>query len=199
MMASNKGTKEMLAAEPSLKDQVSKHYEKFFVKFAEIKVLPITDWKIIHILAYACQKYEDYYGLRYSFRFNHPAPSKSFEVYVIKKLANMLSCDPVILKEYLDWVFTDKIIQRKKRITSLNYFAHPDIINDYKFKFLFNKKEITRADQLPTNIVEICSRYTFNIKTYGELAFIKRMPNQDALFNALKDVGFQIDILEKIL
>lgn len=188
----------LLVTELSLKDQVSEHYKKFFGKFDEIDSMAIKEWKVIHLLAYLCKKYEAHYGLKYSFKFNNPAPSKSYEVYQIKKLANMLSSDPQILKDYLDWVFEKKIIEKKKRITSLGYFTHIDIVNDFKFKFLFNKKQIARTDQLPTNISSICARNGFSIKTYGELAFIKRMPNQEKLFDELRSIEFKIDILDKI-
>lgn len=189
---------ELLITELSLKDQVSEHYKKFFSKFGEIDNVEIKDWKVVHLLAYLCKKYETHYGLKYSFKFNNPAPSKSYEVYQIKKLANMLSSDPQILKDYLDWVFEKKIIEKKKRITSLGYFTHIDIVNDFKFKFLFNKKQIARTDHLATNIASICARNGFSIKTYGELAFVKRMPNQDTLFDELKSIGFNIDVLDKI-
>jgi len=184
--------------EPLLTDQVSEHYKKFFNKFSEVDAAPIKEWRVVHLLAYLCKKYEAHYGLKYSFTFNNPAPSKSFEVYQIKKLSNMLSSNPQILKDYIDWVFDKKIIEKKKRITSLGYFTHIDVVNEFKFKFLFNKKQITRTDQLPSNIASICAQHSFTINTYGELAFIKKMPNQDALFDALKIIGFNID-LDKIV
>ncbi len=200
VMMGNKMTKEITTMiDPALTDQVSDHYKRFFAKFSEADIIPVNEWKTVHLLAFICKKYETYYGLSYTFKFNHPAPSKSFEVYVIKKIANMISSDPQILKDYIDWVFKSKIIEKKKRITSLNYFAHPDIVNDFKFKFLFNKKEISRTDQLPNNIASICARNGFKIKTYGELAFVKRMPNQDTLLTELQSVGFQIDTLDKIV
>jgi len=189
---------ELLVNEPLLTDQVSEYYKKFFSKFGEIETVSTKEWKVFHLLAYLCKKYEAYYGLKYSFTFNNPAPSKSYEVYQIKKLSNMLSSDPQILKDYLDWVFEKKIIEKKKRITSLGYFTHIDVVNEFKFKFLFNKKQITRTDALPDNVAIICVKHNFKIKTYGELAFIKRMPNQDTLFNELKAIGFNTD-LDKIL
>lgn len=186
--------------EPSLQDKVSEHYKKFFDKFNDIEHLPPQEWKVVHLLGYLCKKYKDYYGLDYSFRFNNPAPSRSYEVFQIKKLSNMLSSNPEILKNYLDWVFDNKIIEKKKRITSLGYFTHPDIVNEYKFKFLFKKQNsnIVRTDQLPQNVAEICSKYGFDIKTYAELAFIKKMPNQERLFEELKNMNFNTDLLDKI-
>ncbi len=187
-----------LPDEPSLSDAISIHYEKFFAKFKEIDTLPLQEWRTMHILAYICSRYEAYYGLRYTFKFNNPAPTKSYEMHIVRRLSNMLSSDPQILKDYLDWIFKHKIVEKKKRITSLAYFAHTDMVNDYKFKFLFTKKQLTRTDTLPDNVVSICNANGINIKTYGELAFIKQMPEKNALFDALKAVGFQSDILDRI-
>jgi len=64
----------LLVTELSLKDQVSEHYKKFFSKFDEIDTVDIKEWKVIHLLAYLCKKYETYYGLKYSFKFDKPAP-----------------------------------------------------------------------------------------------------------------------------
>lgn len=186
--------------EPSLKDSVSKHYQKFFEKFGEIDTVPLDEWRAVHIIGYLCRKYEEYYGFKYSFKFNNPAPSKSYEVYQINKLSNMLSSDPKILKKYLDWVFEIKVVERKKRITSLGYFTHVDIVNEFKFKYLLNRKNsvVGRSDLLPASIKELCARFGFDIGTYAELAFLKKMPDQTALFNALVDSGFKVDILDKI-
>ncbi len=189
---------ELLVSEPALTDQISEHYKKFFNKFGEVDTVSIKEWKVVHLLAYLCKKYEAHYGLKYSFTFNNPTPSKSYEVYQIKKLANMLSADPQILKNYLDWVFEKKIIEKKKRITSLGYFTHIDIVNDFKFKFLFNKKEILRTDRLEQNIVSICTRHGHHVKTYGDLAFVKRMPNQKSLLDELLNIQFPLDMLDKI-
>jgi len=191
-------TKLHVDKDPLLTDNVSEHYKKFFNKFEEINSLPITEWKVVHLLGYLCAKYEAYYNLKYSFKFNNPAPSKSYEVYQIKKLSNMLSSDPTILKQYLDWVFDKKIIEKNKRITSLGYFTHLDIINEFKFKFLFNKKTIIRTDNLPDSIINICSKYGVSISNYAELAFVKKMPDKSDLINEIKDTGFDLNILDKI-
>lgn len=183
---------------PELTDTVSIHYQKFFNRFAEIETLPVPEWKSIHILAFICKRYEQHYGMKYSFKFDSPIPSKSYEIYQVTKLANQISSQPQILKDYIDWFFTTKIIEKKKRITSLGLLTHTDIVNEFKFKFLFSKKEISRADKLPSNIANACTRHGFEIKTYAELAFIKKMPNQERLFEELKSLNFEVDLLDKI-
>lgn len=185
--------------EIKLTEQVSEHYRKFFNKFNEINTLPITDWNNTHLLAYLCKQYESHYGVKYSFKFNNPAPSKSYEVFQMKKMANMLSSQPQILKDYIDWVFKNKIIEKKKRVTSLAYFTHQDIINDYKFKYLLKLNAApARSDTLPDNVIFICSRHGLDIKTYAELAFAKKMHNKQSLFEELKSANFQVDVLDRI-
>jgi len=184
--------------EPSLSDAISPAYQKFFAKFPEIETLPVEQWRIVHLLAFLCQRYKQYYNLDFTFSFKG-SPSKCREVFEINKLGQMLSSDPKILKDYIGWVFDKKVIERKKRITSLGYFTHPEIVNEYKFKFLFTKKEIKRTDALPANVVDICNQHGFSdITTYMALAFVKKMPNQDKLMLALKEIGFDVEVLDKI-
>lgn len=184
----------------NLEDKISPYYEKFFQKFKEIDILPISEWKAHHLLAYLCQKYEEYYGFRYSFKFDDTSPTKSHEMWQMRKLANMLTADPTVLKQYLDWIFETKIIERKKKITSLGYFTHQDIVNEFKFKFLFNKKELSRADQLPSSVLNLCTTYgKQEVKTYGDLAFAKRLPDMADLIQAIENSGFDLQLLDKVI
>lgn len=192
-------TKIQLEEDTPLDDEVSTQYKKFFDRFSEIENVSLESWKSIHVLAYICKKYREYYGFKYSFRFNNPSPSRSFEIYQIKKLSNMLSANPKILKEYIDWIFDKKIIERKKKVTSLGYFTHQDIVNEFKFNFIFDKKEMSRSDMLPQNVVSICNKYGMdNITTYGHLAFLKKMPNTEPLIQEIAANGFNVEILDRI-
>lgn len=179
-------------------NKLSIHYQKFFDKFNQIETLQVNEWKVVHLLSYLCKRYESYYGLKFTFSLKG-SPSKSREVYEITKLGHQLSTDPIILKHYIDWVFDTKIIERKKRITSLGYFTHTDIVNEYKFKFLFNKKIIGRTDLLPIKVKEICHNNGHTISTYGELSFLKKIPNQDKMFQDLTSIGFDVNGLDKIV
>jgi len=185
-----------------LYDHVSEHYKKFFAKFAEIETLDVAQWRAVHLIAYICKKYIEHYGVKYSFTFSNPAPSKSYEAYTIKKLANMLTSNPSDLKNYIDWVFSKKIIEKKKRITSLAFFSHQEIVNEFKFKFLIpqdKKGGISRTDPLPQSVRDICNSQYIDIFTYGDLAFLTKMENQENLFEALRKSGFDINILNKVI
>lgn len=179
-------------------DPISIPYQKFFAKFKDINTLDIKNWDLTHILAYFCKRYKEYYNFDFTFSFKG-TPSKCREIYEIKKLSHMISSNSIILKSYIDWIFIEKIIQRKKKVTSLAYITYPDIVNEYKFKFLFTKKGISRSDTLPENISSICNKYGVNdITTYGHLAFLKKMPNHDTLIQEIQASGFNIDILDRI-
>lgn len=193
-------TTKLLNDNPSLTDNVSEHYKKFFDKFVEIEKLPVNEWKTLHILSYVCKRYEDHYGIKYTFKFNNPAPSKSYEIWQVKKLANMLSAQPTILKNYIDWIFETHVVAKKKRITSLGFITNADLVNTYKFDHLLNPKAIMvkRSDHLPQNVAAMCARNGLAIHTYGELALAKKMADNERLFEELQAINFQLDVLDKI-
>ncbi len=185
-----------------LNQPVNSNYAKFFAKFEEIENLQVSDWKNVHVLAYFCKKYKEYYNLNYTFKFNNPAPSKCFETWQIKKLASQLSSDPAILKEYLDWLFKTKVIERKKRITSMGYITTTEIVNEYKFKFLFSQLAVERSTNLPNYVIEVIKPFNDQVLTYGDLAFIYKsfqLNNSYAnIFAELSKIGFKTNILDTL-
>src|ERR1700674_3856564 len=119
----------------SLTESPSIHWKKFFNKFNEIEALPIKDWQAVHLIAYFCKRYKDHYKVSFSFRMDR-SPSKCYELITFRKIAQNLSADPNILHQYIDWFFDNKIILKKRRITSLAYLAEINIVNEFKFKKL---------------------------------------------------------------
>jgi hypothetical protein len=185
----------------------SPQYEKFFAKFSEIDSLPVNEWKINHLLAFFCKLYKTHYTIDYTFRFDNKAPSKSYEVFQMNRLAKMLSKQPSILKDYIEWFFVEKLIAKKKRITSLALMTEISIVNEYKFKFLLNtsKSSIDRTSKLPINVLSIVEKFDNSIKTYGELAFAKLYADSNPtdtkyaeVFTQLVANGFDTKILERI-
>lgn len=202
-MVNNKSIKETI----SLKEYPSIHYAKFFSKFANIDTLPIEKWDLTLILAYFCKRYKEHYSIDYTFKFDNTSPSKSYEVYQTKKLASMLSSDPLILKDYIDHFFTTKIIAKKRRITSMAYLVNINIINEYKFDKLFVNKEnqIDRTTKLPLSYIDIIKKYNCNFTIYGELSFLKRCidagnaeQNHIDMFNDLAKEGMDMSILDRV-
>jgi hypothetical protein len=183
------------------------YWEKFFKRFSEIEALPIKDWRVVHLLSYFSKRYLDHYGTKFSFRFNANSPSKSYEVFQIRKLGQMISSDPEILKDYIDWFFEHKIILKKKRITSLAFVTDLNITNEYKFKKLAMDKtqNVDRTTALPASFLDMASRLKVDCKTYGDLAFIKRMAdtgsadnNDKTLLIWIQQSGFDLSMLEKV-
>ncbi len=193
--------------DPKINEYPSIYWEKFFKKFSDIDALPIKDWQVVHLLSYFSKRYEDHYGVKFSFKFNTNSPSKSYEVFQVRKLGQIISSDPQILKDYIDWFFENKIILKKKRITSMSFMTDTNTANEYKFKKLAMDvtQNVDRTTSLPPNLLEMAIRLNVDCKTYGDLAFIKRMVETGSGDNDSKTLliwvsesGFDLSILEKV-
>lgn len=155
--------------EDSLKAPPNANYQKFFDKFKEINNLEKKDYSSTHMIGYFCSKYKEHYNTNYQFKFNTPQPSKCYEVFQIKKLANILSSDPIILTNYIDWVFETRVRMAKRKLTSIAFLTVESLVQEYKMKYLFNPK-IDRSTSLNEKYFQYCN--PLSIKTYGDLAFI---------------------------
>ena len=181
------------------------HYKKFFDQFKEINTLPINQWKVVHLIGYFAARYQKHYNTNYTFRFNTPQPSRCYEVFQIKKLSNMLSSDPEILKNYIDWFFEKKIIEKKKRITSMAFLTDQTSVNEYKFNVLLATK-VSRSSALPNNILNVVKEFDQEVKTYGDLTMIKnyiekgnKHDTYSNMLNALKNNNIDLTILDKVV
>lgn len=193
--------------EISLNQYPSVHYKKFFDRFPEINSLKLDDWEGVHVIAYFCKKYKDYYNLDYTFKFNSTAPGKSYEVFQFRKLASMLSNSPNILKDYIDWFFETKIIARKRRITSMAFLTEANIVNEYKFKKMLLGKQTTidRSTVIPPVYTVVIQKLGFAFKNYGELSFVKRCVDagngseaHKTMLEELSKLGLDLSALDKV-
>lgn len=189
-----------------LTDAPNKSYEKFFAKFAEIDTLPISEWKPAHLIAYFVKKYQDEYDTKYKFKFNSSAPSKCFEVFQIKKLAQMLSADPEILKDYIDWVYDNRVKKAKRRLTSISFMTVEGIVQEYKFKVLLdqgNDNKVDRTTPLPEKYKNVFFQSGVNVATYGDLAFLSQVPNKskdmERAFDMAKMLGLDLEVLKRVV
>ena len=182
-------------------------YKKFFEKFAEIETLDVSQWKVAHILGYFCKKYKQTYGLDYSWKFNNQSPTKCFEVWQINTLAAKLSQNPKILRDYIDWVYTNHVPKTKARFRSVSFITKDEIVQDYKMNVLLagqKNLQVDRSTPLPSNYVEIIKELAnLNVNTYGDLAFISQMdPMPDNIAKALAQLAeFGLDqaVLKRIV
>lgn len=188
-----------------LTDIPNEKYKKFFDKFKEIETLDITQWRAAHVLAYFCKKYKEQYNVKYQFKFNSPSPTKCFEIFQIKRLSNMLTANPSLLKEYIDWVYATKVVQAKRRLTSISFMTNEGLMNEYKFNVLLADKSINidRSTLLPEKYQTVFQEAGMSIKTYGELAFISHMSDMSdeliAAFDNVAKMGLDKESLKKII
>jgi hypothetical protein len=188
-----------------LGDYPNDKYRQFFEKFPEIESLDIKDWKPVHVLAYFCKKYQDQYNVKYSFKFNSPSPPKCFEVFQVKRLAMLLSSNSAILKAYIDWVYENKVVKAKRRLTSISFMTGEAIINEYKNNILLAGKKnlnVDRSTPLPDNFKVVFQDIGIFANSYGDLAFLSQMektPDMELAFSRLSELGFDQDILGRIV
>jgi hypothetical protein len=181
-------------------------YKKFFAKFSEIDTLDVKDWKVAHLLGFFCKKYKEAYDVEYSWKFNKPTPTKCFEVWQINVLAAKLSANPKILRDYIDWVFEKHVVKAKRRLTSISFMTHDNVVIDYKMNVLLADKKdlhIDRSTALPKDYQSVFGQSGTVIHTYGELAFVSQMdPMPEGLraaFNKIQEMGFDPEILRRIV
>lgn len=204
-MASKK-EEEKEATGGELTDYPNEKYRQFFEKFKEIETLDINDWKPVHILAYFDKKYTETYSVKYKYKFNSPLPTKCFEVFQVKRLAMLLSSNPQILKEYIDWIYQTKVGEAKRRLTSISFMTHEGVVNDYKMNILLAGKKnlnVDRSTPLPEKYQKAFAVAGTVISTYGELAFVSQMdpmPAELALaFEKIQVDGFDKEVLGRIV
>ncbi len=204
-MATKKEEKEIQGGE--LTDYPNDKYRQFFEKFAEIETLDMNEWKPVHILAYFCKKYQEQYGVEYQFKFNSPSPVKCFEIFQVKRLSMLLSSNPKILTEYIDWIYQTKVVQAKRRLTSISFMTHEGVVNDYKMNILLKGKKnlnVDRSTPLPVNYQAVLSEIAGgNIKTYGDLAFLSQMDpipiDISIALDKIREMGFDDEVLKRIV
>lgn len=151
-------------------------YAKFFKQFGEIDTTSVEQWKVVHLLGYFCKQFQSTYNTDYQFKYNSPNPSKSFEIFQLKKLGQVLSSKPKILKEYIDWVFADKAGKEKIRFRSISFLTREEIVREYKMTHLLSSK-IDRTTPLPDSV----KMHFLHLpgceapETYGDLAFLREL------------------------
>jgi hypothetical protein len=181
-------------------------YAKFFDKFKEIDTLPVEQWNATHILAYFCKKYKEQYNIDYAFKFNSPSPVKCFEVFQVKRLAMLLTSNPSLLRDYIDWIYLNKVVKAKRRLTSISFMTNEGVVSDYKMNVLLAGKKnlnVDRSTPLPANFKAAFQEAGTAINTYGELAFVSQMdplsPELTAAMQKIEEMGFDKEILGRIV
>lgn len=186
---------------------LSKPWQKFFAKFVEIETLKNSKWTEIHQLAYIAKRFESLYGRKFSFSLKG-APSKCTEIVLVKKMCVMLgTTNARTIREYIDWVYDQKIIPSNMNIRSLSFFMTPGLGNEF-FICRDAKNKIGRATELPSEYKEIVISLELPLATYGDLAFVQSALEEDSesesrvpyklLFAKLSAIGFDPLVLKDL-
>lgn len=150
----------------------NKWWSNFFEKFKEIETLKISQWKDIHQLSYICKRYKDIYGRQFSFSFKS-SPGKCPEMILVKRIGPMLgTSNPKLIKDYIDWVFDEKIIPKNMHLRSLGFLTLPGLGNEF-LAAKAKAKIINKTTSLPKEYQDIVNQFDLPIQTYGDLAFAK--------------------------
>lgn len=186
---------------------LTKAWQKFFKRFAEVETLPVSEWKHVHLLAHFADRFAQHYKKKFAFSVKG-APSKSTEVYMIKRISGMLgTTNPRLVKTYIDWIFDNKIIGTSKKIRSLGFLANTKFCNEFHLAWTEMNK-IKRTTQLPENYRNIAKELSIPVRTFGDLEFAKQIVDSDpedeetqiyhTLFHELYKVGFEFDMLKEL-
>lgn len=126
------------------------------------------------LLSYFSELYKRHYGLDFTFSLNERGLFNGKEVFCIRKMYSMLGNDAIQSKEYIDWVFANKVIKRNKKITSLSFLAVPEIIQEFKLQKQKSRK-ITRNRALPDKMISWIAENSpdilnhVSLRDFGEL------------------------------
>lgn len=185
---------------------LSKPWQKFFLKFFEIEEIKVSKWKEVHLLAYICKRYKEHFGFPYSVTIQG-APSKSPDIYMMKRIiASLGTTNMRTVREYVDWVFDEKVIKTKRKLRKFGYFSTAGFVNEFKI-YKAEKDKPKRSTPLPEDYRMVADNFEISVKTYGDLAFIKLAADRFGgdktnpnvvFFSNLRAVGFDESILERL-
>lgn len=186
---------------------LSKPWQKFLAKFDEIEILPLSEWKEVHLLGYFCKRYEKCFNKKFALSFRG-APSKCNEIYMIKKTMAMLNVmDANIIHDYIDWIFDIKIIPGNIKIRSIGFLTTPGFGNEFNM-YRVKKMKISKSTELPSKYQQIINALNLPVVTYGDLAFVKMSLDENPenisklpykkMFQNLIALGFELDTLNNL-
>jgi hypothetical protein len=186
---------------------LSKPWQKFFAKFEEINTLKVSQWKEVHILAYICKRYKETYNQDWVHTIKG-APSKCNDIQMIKKIFVMFNTsNQKIVKDYIDWVFDEKLLKNKRKIPfkKISFFLTPGFGNEFVI-VKKQKPEYRRSTELPDNYKWLANELGVYANTFGDLAFIKMKCNNITdnndpykLFLAnLEALGLDISVIDTL-
>jgi hypothetical protein len=154
---------------------------------------------LVCLLGYFAEQYKRYYGFSFTFSLNDRGLFNGVEIFCIRKVYAMLGNDALLSKEYIDWIFTNKVSKKNKKITSLSFLTVPDLVQE--FKFYRNKaRKITRDKPLPEKMIswiqDNCPEVLniVSLRDFGELR-MALLAYRDGHLDAVPDFKTFVDRL----
>lgn len=184
-----------------------KRWQTFFNKFEEIETIKVSQWKPVHILAYFDKRFREHYKKNFAYTCK-PVPGRCVEIVLVKQMIAMLGTTNMrTIKEYIDWVFDEKIIPRNMKIRTLAFFGTAGMANEF-FQKKAAKDRITRSSIIPDSYKQVANECGVSAATYGDLAFIKMainsrdddsIKNYREFFDRLYSIGFEDVVIKELL
>lgn len=177
--------------------ELSLWWTKFFDRIKNFQSVEMSEWEDHELLGYLCFKYKETYGHGPSFSLKG-SPSKCEEMFAIKKIKMVMNNkSPKFIKDYIDWVFENKLGDNKTKVVSMAFFMIPGICNEFKH-YRIKKKKITRSTQLPADMLQgLSDAHHPEIVTYGDVAFIKLAVDGSANQEDVAEYKELLDLLER--
>lgn len=104
---------------------------------------------VVVLLGYFCSLYEKNYSVPYQMSLNPNGLFRGPEATFIRRLLGAFSANTRQVRQYMDWVFQHKVVEKKKKITSLSFLTVPNTIQLFRFQ-QEKARQITRSTKLPT-------------------------------------------------
>lgn len=123
---------------------------------------------LVCLLGWFCHLYFKHYNMNYALSFHEKGLFQGTEISLLRRLVKMLDGDALLTKEYIEWIFSNKVIKRKKKITTLSFMCVADFIQEFKFA---KRKAATigRDTTLPPKMLDWVNHCIPNIHNYVSL------------------------------
>lgn len=108
---------------------------------------------VVVLLGYFCSVYEKAYNIPYQLSLNPNGLFRGPEATFIRRLLSAFSSNTRQVRHYIDWVFAYKVVEKKKKITSLSFLTVPNTIQLFRFQ-QEKANQISRNTKLPAPMLK---------------------------------------------
>jgi len=153
------------------------------------------------LLGFFAHLYQDYYGTAFTFSLNEKGLFRGPEMHQLRKLYGMLDGNVQLARDYISWIFEEKVKMRKKRITSLGFLATASVIQEFKLK-RERMSVISRSTPLPEKMLRWVETFApgvtsvVSLRDFGELNLLLTY-YRDGHMRGASDIDLFIDKLKQ--